>query len=178
MFFGRKTLARRTLQAEYWDGTAPERRARLNNARQRPLLKRIIDGRSCDVVEAHCETCHLVFFPRLTVIRRGNGRYCTLQCANQRKRGRIDVINKRAYVDRFRAKYPEKAQVHDAVEAAIRRGQLVRTASCQACQTVTRTQAHHEDYSKPLAVTWLCRPCHTKHHADVRAQRKRGIVAA
>lgn len=28
-----------------------------------------------------------------------------------------------------------------------------------------QSQAHHEDYSKPLIVVWLCADCHRKEHA-------------
>lgn len=28
-----------------------------------------------------------------------------------------------------------------------------------------RIVAHHEDYTRPLDVTWLCTPCHKQRHA-------------
>lgn len=36
-----------------------------------------------------------------------------------------------------------------------------------------KAEAHHEDYEKPLAVTWLCRKHHRDRHAEIRA----GIAA-
>jgi hypothetical protein len=34
---------------------------------------------------------------------------------------------------------------------------------CEDCGAAN-VEKHHEDYSKPLAVTWLCRRCHNKRH--------------
>ncbi len=47
---------------------------------------------------------------------------------------------------------------------AIQAGRLVRQP-CQECGEV-RSEAHHEDYSKPLEVIWLCKPHHRE--ADAR----------
>lgn len=44
----------------------------------------------------------------------------------------------------------------------IQRGKLLR-APCVKCGA-TKVQPHHHDYSKPLVVTWLCRPCHLAEH--------------
>jgi hypothetical protein len=41
------------------------------------------------------------------------------------------------------------------VRSAVRAGRLVR-AACETCGA-TKTQGHHDDYSKPLDVRWLCR---------------------
>ncbi len=33
---------------------------------------------------------------------------------------------------------------------------------CEACHRKDYIQAHHEDYSKPTEVIWLCTACHRK----------------
>ena len=45
---------------------------------------------------------------------------------------------------------------------AIRDGSLIRQP-CERCGH-PKTDGHHEDYSKPLDVIWLCRRCHLQHH--------------
>jgi hypothetical protein len=44
----------------------------------------------------------------------------------------------------------------------LKRGRLVKL-TCEKCGSGD-SQMHHEDYSKPLEVTWLCRPCHLELH--------------
>ena len=56
-----------------------------------------------------------------------------------------------------RTKYPQKYKAWAAVSNALRDGKLVRQP-CVVCGEPA--QAHHEDYSKPLEVTWLC----FRHH--------------
>jgi hypothetical protein len=42
------------------------------------------------------------------------------------------------------------------------RGYIAKS-NCIECGSPD-SQMHHEDYSKPIDVTWLCRPCHLKIH--------------
>lgn len=67
------------------------------------------------------------------------------------------------YSRNFKLRNPEKVRAHKIVYEAIRRGRLTRQP-CEECCTTVRVQAHHEDYEKPLAVKWLCQPCHMRHH--------------
>ena len=53
---------------------------------------------------------------------------------------------------------PSKRTAQLKVGRAIREKKLLRRA-CEVCGS--RAQAHHDDYSKPLDVRWLC----PKHHA-------------
>jgi len=53
-------------------------------------------------------------------------------------------------------------QVHKKVRRAIDAGKLVREP-CEVCGN-TKSEGHHEDYSKPLDVVWLCRKHHVAAH--------------
>lgn len=64
---------------------------------------------------------------------------------------------KRAYNDRN----PIKRAAHIATGNAIRDGRLKREP-CEACGA--RAEAHHDDYSKPLDVRWLCPTHHAEWH--------------
>lgn len=43
-----------------------------------------------------------------------------------------------------------------------RAGKLV-PQPCETCGT-TNVEMHHDDYERPTAVRWLCRPCHLNLH--------------
>lgn len=45
-----------------------------------------------------------------------------------------------------------------------RRGKILIQESCGICGG-KQPQMHHEDYSEPLNVQWLCRPCHQSLHS-------------
>ena len=45
---------------------------------------------------------------------------------------------------------------------ALRRGKIKREP-CARCGHQP-AEMHHEDYSQPLEVVWLCRPCHLLRH--------------
>jgi hypothetical protein len=49
----------------------------------------------------------------------------------------------------------------------LKRGKLQRQP-CQVCGA-EKAQMHHHDYSKPLEVEWMCRPCHLQHHREEAA---------
>jgi len=66
-----------------------------------------------------------------------------------------------------RSKYPEKEKAHNIIRGLIRSGKIIRPSICSACNKTCKPQAHHEDYSKPYEIIWLCRSCHMKHHKGV-----------
>lgn len=57
-----------------------------------------------------------------------------------------------------RAKHPEKERARTALRHAVRDGKITKEP-CRYCGDL-RSQGHHEDYSKPLDVIWVCDPCH------------------
>ena len=57
---------------------------------------------------------------------------------------------------------PEKYAAHTALNTAIAAGRITRPGAC-VCGN-NKLEAHHEDYSRPLDVDWLCRNCHQLIH--------------
>jgi hypothetical protein len=57
----------------------------------------------------------------------------------------------------------EKVYAQERVYRLIRRGALTRKP-CDICGDAA--EAHHEDYSKPLEVQWLCHLHHAQRHAE------------
>lgn len=52
------------------------------------------------------------------------------------------------------------------VRRAIERGALT-PQSCCVCGSDHYVVAHHEDYSKPNVIAWLCKRCHVKRHREL-----------
>jgi hypothetical protein len=57
---------------------------------------------------------------------------------------------------------PEKERARWTVKNALRYGLLAKQP-CEVCG-VEKVDAHHEDYSRPLDVRWLCRRHHAAEH--------------
>ena len=79
------------------------------------------------------------------------------------RRKKIERLNDRKKTDPIERK---KTQVRNHVSHEIEMGRLKRKP-CQVCGNEA-SQAHHEDYTKPLSITWLCREHHADRHAEMR----------
>lgn len=82
----------------------------------------------------------------------------------QPKRREATFLNAKA----FRLKNPEKYHAHSVVNYAIKAGKLTKPNCCQSCGIDKRLHGHHDDYTKPLEVLWLCVPCHAARHKALR----------
>lgn len=71
-----------------------------------------------------------------------------------------DALN--AYRSKWLARHPARAHVPCKVYRAIRSGKLTK-GPCEECGRANAV-AHHDDYSKPLEVRWLCQSCHQLLH--------------
>lgn len=67
---------------------------------------------------------------------------------------------------KWKAEKPEGHKAHLIVFHALKKGELEKLP-CEICG-VERVDAHHNDYSKPLEVRWLC-PVH--HSAEHRSRK-------
>ena len=70
------------------------------------------------------------------------------------------------YFKNYRAENPEKYAARTAVGNAVRDKRLIKKP-CERCGA-ENVHGHHEDYSKPLDVIWLCPPCHKQRHKEIK----------
>ena len=89
-------------------------------------------------------------------------RWCNIEKvrAYDRKRGkRPERIL--ADTDYHRRTYStERNTAYVRVWNHVRKDKLAKPDKCSQCGRGGRVEAHHEDYSKPLDIIWLCPPCH------------------
>lgn len=88
---------------------------------------------------------------------------------DQRRRSRVTCADHiREYRSEYRKANGYKIACHVAVSKAVGSGELVKLP-CEICGNV-KANAHHEDYSKPLEVVWLCQHHHVERHQELERE--------
>ncbi len=109
-------------------------------------------------VDRVCEHCGNPFVTDKSHIRPGHARFCSLSC-------------KAKAMPAFRAiDVPEatKIRANGLINMRVRRGSIKRPEACTKCGKPGKVDGHHDDYSKPGEVQWLCRSCHMKRHVELQ----------
>ncbi|MPW16949.1 hypothetical protein GCT13_08390 [Paraburkholderia sp. CNPSo 3157] len=126
------------------------------------------DKRKRDGLKSQCKTCHIA----------GN-----IRARDPEKKRNTNA----AHMARARAMEPEKFAERDriasrnrvrdervlarvALNNAVKRGDITKPDCCETCSSKDSLHAHHDDYSKPLTVRWLCHACHGKEHRKERME--------
>lgn len=134
--------------------------------------------------ERTCKTCGCAYTIKASMVARRS--YPCPHCDSKRtveyarknrdkKRAWNNAYSKRNSANRaektssWRANHPEKRSAHQAVQTAIRNGSLVKQP-CAVCGSDERIHGHHDDYTKPLEVVWLCHKHHMERHSMLRAR--------
>ncbi len=65
---------------------------------------------------------------------------------------------------RYRKNNPEKTAAGRLLRYAVKAGKIIRK-NCEKCGSI-KSQAHHDDYTKPLEVRWLCSIHHAEFHRN------------
>lgn len=85
-----------------------------------------------------------------------------------KRKGKYDprtlIYAKRA---RELAKLDGRYQARKLLNRAVASGKIAKPSECQRCHREAsgrRLHGHHDDYSKPLEVRWLCSDCHGLIH--------------
>ncbi len=140
-----------------------------------------------EAITRPCRKCGKALAPNESQVRRGN-----YICAKCNAKAQVDYRARRHAEGRpiigvRPASTPEKRAVERAYAHAryhndptYRAKQIARAAARHAAQSgklakapcevcgASKVEAHHDDYSQPLNVRWLCRTHHREHHAAER----------
>lgn len=92
--------------------------------------------------------------------------------ARVKRRDKLKMkVNQRRQSIRHDKRYPERARARDLVQRALRAGKIKRLP-CKVCGvrhgqrlpdgSTAKVEAHHEDYSRPYDIEWVC----TEHHRE------------
>jgi hypothetical protein len=114
-----------------------------------PLDNYVLSRKTLDGLETRCRECNK---KRIREIRDRTPGYNT------------------KHSQAFKQRHPQKRAAHLAVARALRAKVLVKQP-CSICGE-TKSESHHEDYSKPLDVLWFCR----KHHAEHHEKKRKGLA--
>lgn len=133
-----------------------------------------------------CDNCQEIWFKPTG----GRQKYC-LDCKLVLKRDRQVVYSKNytnkvkytswfkelmnSYRRKYRKQNPKRYKAMEIVYHAKKNGQL-KKKPCEICDSL-ESQAHHEDYNKPLEVRWLCLCCHQAYHSYLKAHPNGSLEA-
>lgn len=108
--------------------------------------------------------------------RMGICKECAKSAARANRRKRLDYYREydrrrgnrqpNEYVRKYRRENATKYAAHNAVNNALRDGKLQKPDKCEACGKSGTVHGHHDDYSKPMEVRWLCAGCHRQWHVE------------
>lgn len=80
-------------------------------------------------------------------------------------------VSAKASKKKYKENNKEKIAARGKVCRAVMAGKIEKS-KCIVCGC-GKTQAHHEDYAKPLDIVWLCVCCHADRHKDIRSEKRR-----
>ena len=117
----------------------------------------------------HCEHCGLGFKSA-----KRSRRFCSKSCSNlgqprgnsiKRLDGTFYDRNSERIKSALRERYRDDPEFRARVLARVAaRKAYPEPSPCESCGA-ERADRHHNDYSKPLDIRWLCRKCHIAEHA-------------
>ena len=108
-----------------------------------------------------CRKCGSEFSPAPSEIK--NYIHACRACRNAERQRRAKPPSASAeYQAKYKEANREKVRARGMVYDHIRRGKMKR-GFCEVCGA-NKANAHHDDYSRPLSIRWLCHIHHGTEH--------------
>lgn len=77
---------------------------------------------------------------------------------------------------KYRTRSPNRQRAYGALKRAIAQGRITKPKVCEKCgrnpgvasDGRSLLHGHHDDYSRPLDVLWICNKCHKRHDGGAK----------
>jgi ribosomal protein S27AE len=112
---------------------------------------------------SYCKDCFRAYNSEKT--KKDRDKYIE-KSRNYRERNK-NIISEKQKI--YQANNREKIIAHGLVRRALEKGTIIKKELCEKCGEPS-VLSHHEDYSKPLDIMWLCLRCHQILHCDKKSQ--------
>jgi len=118
------------------------------------------DRNSARGFSARCKSCRNM---HQREYRKKHPGYNSLQCKKHYSdnKDRVD-----SQIIKWRTADPLRYRAHNALHYEVKMGRIVKPDNCSICGETAQVVGHHDDYSKPKEVRWLCRSCHKNLHLE------------
>ena len=121
------------------------------------------DSKSPNGLKSHCKKCHT----KISIATRDEINKRRLNREHMRRARKSDPEKfKRIHreANRKRPKGTPADAARSKLRTEVRAGRIEQPSRCSECNRRHKVVAHHEDYTKPLEVEWLCYECHGRRH--------------
>lgn len=116
-------------------------------------------------LEKVCVWCGNKFLARIDQIKLGRNNYCSRACNGAYGRYMRKLKNDE------QPTMSGRRLIYYQVIRALKYG-IIKKQPCETCGATYSIHAHHDDYSQPLNVRWLCNSCHKRLHDNLRARAR------
>lgn len=116
-----------------------------------------------------CARCHLPEKDLMKHSIKGKRQYYICRTCNTKRHKKYRLtqsgkIKSRFFAQQSEKNHPEKTKARQIVHRNLLSGKLIKPLVCNRCFKSLKIEAHHDDYTKPLEVIWVCRSCHADIH--------------
>lgn len=138
---------------------------------EKPLSEYFKRKKSKDGYETRCKECRLKRHHEYVIENKETIKEKDRQRDKLPHRKKAKSIRLKTHIKKNPLKFKVRRRARYAASAGI----LIKPDVCEICnENDHQVEGHHSDYSKPLDVIWVCRPCHMRLHRDLNNKLKEG----